>query len=237
MDIGTPLATGRASDVYLVGHEQVLRRSRTGADVTREAHVMRYVRAAGFPAPRVDAAEGGDLTMELLRGPTLLQSLAAGETSLVDGAQVLVDLLRALHALPLPPDDDPATAALGAPFAGTDSGEHRILHLDLHPANVVLTVDGPALLDWASARPGPPALDTATTALIVAEVAVDDNPYASGAKVLLDALLATTDEDVRPYLDDALAVRRADPGLVPEEVSLLPAARAFVERECVQRLG
>ncbi|MFJ2520465.1 phosphotransferase family protein [Cellulosimicrobium cellulans] len=234
--LGAPLFSGADADLYAVGADRVLRRSRSGADTVGTAEVMRHVRAAGFPAPRVDAATDGDLTMELLRGPTLLQSILGGRTSLAGSARILVALHDALHAVPPPAPDEPAYAALTAPsFATPDApgaGAPCVLHLDLHPANVVLTADGPAVLHWTNARLGPAGLDLAVTAVVLAEVAADeDDELAPGARVLLDAFLHLADPVLLRHLDAAARTRAADPGLDPSEVALVPAAVALVARE------
>lgn len=234
--LGAPLFSGADADLYAVGADRVLRRSRSGADTVGTAEVMRHVRAAGFPAPRVDAATDGDLTMELLRGPTLLQSILGGRTSLAGSARILVALHDALHAVPLPAPHEPAYAALTAPsFAALDApaaGSPCVLHLDLHPANVVLTADGPAVLHWTNARLGPAGLDLAVTAVVLAEVAADeDDELAPGARVLLDAFLHLADPALLRHLDAAARARAADPGLDPSEVALVPAAAALVARE------
>ena len=234
--LGAPLFSGADADLYAVGADRVLRRSRSGADTVGTAEVMRHVRAAGFPAPRVDAATDGDLTMELLRGPTLLQSILGGRTSLAGSARILVALHDALHAVPPPAPDEPAYAALTAPSFATldapDAGAPCVLHLDLHPANVVLTADGPAVLHWTNARLGPAGLDLAVTAVVLAEVAADeDDELAPGARVLLDAFLHLADPVLLRHLDAAARTRAADPGLDPSEVALVPAAVALVARE------
>jgi aminoglycoside phosphotransferase (APT) family kinase protein len=41
-----------------------------------------------------------------------------------------------------------------------------LLHLDLHPENVLLTPTGPVIIDWTSAARGPAELDVADTWLI-----------------------------------------------------------------------
>jgi len=237
--LGTPLYSGNDADLYPVGADRVLRRSRSGTDASREAAVMRHVRDAGFPAPQVHDATGGDLTMELLRGPTLLQSLIGGRTTLVGTARILADLHDRLHRVAPPAPHDPAHAALTAPsFADLGAPDADpaepwcVLHLDLHPANVVLTADGPALLDWTNARLGPAGLDVALTALIVAEVAVDDDDeLAPGARVLLDAFLQLADPRVLDHVDAAARTRAADPGRDPAETAIIPRAAALVTRE------
>lgn len=219
---GPLLTSGRDADVYALDEDRVLRRNRDGESVLHEAAVVRHVWAHGFPAPQVFRAEGADLEMERLHGPTLLQALAAEEVPLREGAVVLAELLNRLHRLPVPQDD---LLVVGGP------GD-VVVHLDLHPANVVLTEShGPAVVDWSAARLGSASLDVATTALLLAEVAADEGGhYSNAAQVLLVAFLAAVEADPQPALDDAVRLRTRDTHLVPGERELVPAAAALVTR-------
>ncbi len=172
------LASGRTADVYLVDDRRVLRRYRAGGDVAAEAEVMRHLRGSGYPVPAVHRADGPDLVLERLVGPTLAEAYVRGDVDTTDGARLLADLHARLHALPAARSSDP---------------DVRILHLDLHPENVVLTPAGPVVIDWANATEGPAELDTAMTALILAEVATDrDTPLSTPARELLVGYLAAT---------------------------------------------
>lgn len=219
---GPLLTSGRDADVYALDEERVLRRNRDGRSTLPEAAIVRHVWAHGFPAPQVFRAEGADLEMERLHGPTLLQALAAQEVPLREGAAMLAALLARLHQLPVPEDE---LLAVGQP------GD-VVVHLDLHPGNVVLTeTHGPAVVDWSAARLGSASLDVATTALLLAEVAADEGgDYSSAAQVLLVAFLAAADADPLPALDEAQRMRSRDTDLVPGERELVPAAAALVTR-------
>jgi aminoglycoside phosphotransferase (APT) family kinase protein len=59
-------------------------------------------------------------------------------------ARVLARLHDQLHQIAPP-------AGLRRPFG---AGE-RIMHLDLHPGNVMLTPEGPVVIDWTNAAAGP----------------------------------------------------------------------------------
>ncbi|MBD8057861.1 phosphotransferase [Cellulomonas sp. JH27-2] len=214
-DPGPLLAAGTFADVFAVDEARVLRRYRDDVDATREADLVRHVVSHGFPAPAVLAAAASDIVMERLHGPTLLQSLAADETSIHDAAELLADLHVRLHAVPAP--------------AGSDAGD-AVLHLELHPGNIILTEQrGPVLAGWSSALVGPAALDVATTALMIAEVAVDaGGVYSQAARALLAAFLGGTDVDPLPALDDAAERRAQDPALVAGERALVPSAAELV---------
>ncbi len=75
---GPLLASGRAADVYDLGDGTVLRRYRHSRhDTEHEARVMRHVAEHGFPVPEVQRAEGRDLVMDRVDGPTMLEAIEA----------------------------------------------------------------------------------------------------------------------------------------------------------------
>lgn len=222
---GHLLTSGSYADVYALDDARVLRRYREGRDASPEAELLRHVRTHDFPAPDVLDAQGSDIVMNRLHGPTLLQALGAAEIGLTDAAQVLADLHGMLHAFPAPPSWH-LPADRDWPHLG---GGPVVVHLDLHPGNVVLTEDGPTLVDWANARAGTPELDVAVTSVLIAEVAVDaGGAYSDAARALLAAFLTRSQVSPLPALDDAAALRAVAPGLLPGERELVPEAAALV---------
>ena len=207
------IASGRDADVWAIDGERVLRRHRDGRDMAREAALMRHAAAHGYPVPRVYRTDPGAMVLERLYGPTMLASLLAGWMAPTAAGTMLGDLLVRLGAVPAP------AAAAGS-----------LLHLDLHPDNVVLTGGGPVVIDWSNATAGPSTLDVAMSALILAEVAVGglvDVP-AAVAEDLLEALLRVTGPADPTQLRAALARRTANPTLTPAEKSNLPTAATLV---------
>jgi Ser/Thr protein kinase RdoA (MazF antagonist) len=208
------LASGRDADVYALDERRVLRRYRKGGDVTGEAAVMRYVADHGYPVPRVYDAGGADLILERLDGPTMLQALGDGTLELRAGATVLADLLERLHKVRVRAATDPGT---------------RILHLDLHPENVVMTEGGPVVIDWRNTTEGPPELDVAMTALVVAQVAVDPgHPFTEHAEPFLDVFLSCTKDNPLSQLEAAVRRRGADPNMTPDELAHIHEAKLLV---------
>jgi len=205
---------GTTADIYLLDDDRILRRYREQRDLSREVEIMRHLTRHGFSVPEVYSAEGLDLVMERLHGPTLLQALAAGEVSLHDGGQLLADLHHRLHAVS-PPGD----------------GDDVVVHLALHPANVILSEEhGAVLIDWANASTGSADLDIAVSAVIIAEVAVDEDDveYAKAARAFLAAFLAAAHGDPASQLDAAVRIRRQDRSLVPGETALVEPAAELV---------
>ncbi|GAA3376070.1 phosphotransferase [Streptomyces sannanensis] len=216
---GELLGSGRSADVYAIDGQWVLRRYRDGGDATAEAVVMAYLGDNGYPVPRVrPAASHTDLVLQRLSGPTMLQSLMRGETTPEGAGAMLAELLRRLHAIPARVSTDPAA---------------RTLHLDLHPDNVMLTPDGPMVIDWSNTAEGPAGLDWGMSAVILAQAAVDPTiEAAEGARAVLAALLAHADGTLA--LVDARARRAADPNLSRREVELLDGAEALVRQLLLQ---
>jgi aminoglycoside phosphotransferase (APT) family kinase protein len=148
---------GRNADVYDLGGGRVLRRYRDAASMAdREAEVMVHARAHGVPVPEVFDAGGTDLVMEYAKGPTMLQAVARQPWTLSRQARLLAKLHGMVHAVP-------ALSWQPAPFGAGDA----LLHRDLHPDNVILTENGPAVIDWEGAARGPAPADLALTWVIV----------------------------------------------------------------------
>ncbi|OPG01157.1 phosphotransferase enzyme family protein [Streptomyces sp. GKU 895] len=205
---GRLIGSGRASDVYEVDEDWVLRRDREGyADALAEAAVMEHLRRYGYPVPevRLDASSRSDLVMRRLHGPTMLAAFAAGRIDAREAGAVLARLLRQLHAVP-----------------------GRIVHLDLHPDNVMLTDDGPYVIDWANAEEGDPGLDWGMSAVILAQVAVGEEAIAEPARAMLGALLADPSELTEEGLAEALRRRAVNPTMSRSETELLGAAADLI---------
>ena len=151
------IGSGRECDVFDTGDGRVLRRSRLGQDLQPEAEVMRWVRSHGYPAPEVFDVSGSDMVMERIDGPTLLEVLSSRPWKIGSHASLLAELHARLHALPVPE----SWSVVG------DRAGVSILHRDFHPANVMLSADGPMVIDWPNACPGPGAADVAQTWLIM----------------------------------------------------------------------
>jgi Ser/Thr protein kinase RdoA (MazF antagonist) len=216
---GPLLASGRWSDIFILDDARLMRRNRYRDVGLAEVELLRHVASHGFPAPTAYSVHGRDLILERLHGPTLLQAMAAEETPLDEGARILADLHQKLHSVPPP--------------AGAKPGQ-VVIHLDLHPANIILTERrGPVLIDWTTATLGSACVDVAVTAVVIAEVAVDTcGEYSRAAKALLAAFLRRIDGDPLRGLEAAIGRRLADPGLESGERVLLPQAAALVRRLC-----
>jgi aminoglycoside phosphotransferase (APT) family kinase protein len=213
---GPLIGAGRAADVYALDERRVLRRYRNGESSEREAAVMTYLAGAGFPVPRVHDASGPDLVLERLGGRDMLADLSARPWLARRHARTLAGLHDRLHAITAPP-------SLRAPFGPGG----RVLHLDLHPGNVMLTAAGPVVIDWSNVAAGPAAADVAMAWLIIATSEVDAPPLllrpaiSSVRAVLLRRFRALVRDDPGPELARVARARMADRNVRPAEARRL----------------
>jgi aminoglycoside phosphotransferase (APT) family kinase protein len=157
MAADSTIGTGRSADVFAHGPGKVLRRYREPRDTEREVTAMEHVRAHGYPVPAARAINDTDIIMDRLEGPTMLDDLGRRPWRIARHAATLADLHRRLHAIHAP-------SWLPAPLGEGDS----LLHLDLHPDNVMLTPGGPFVIDWPNVARGPGDADVAHTWIVLA---------------------------------------------------------------------
>jgi aminoglycoside phosphotransferase (APT) family kinase protein len=152
------LASGRDGDVFELSPELVLRKTRDGRSIAHEARIMRYVEEQGFPVPHIEEvrADGAEIVMERIDGPSMLDAMVR-PWNIAPNLRVLADLHDRLHAIE-GPDWLPEMPG----------GGDRLLHLDLHPLNVLMSSSkGPMVIDWGNSRRGDPMADVALTYALV----------------------------------------------------------------------
>jgi aminoglycoside phosphotransferase (APT) family kinase protein len=203
---GPLLASGRDSEIFDYGPGLVLRRSRGRRKLQKEAMVMRYVAQHDYPVPKVKqlSADGSELVMERIAGPTMLEAVSRRPWTFRRQAAALARLHQRLHEIPAP-------SWLDA-FSG---GGDRLVHLDLHPLNVILSPGGPVLIDWTNAARGAEPADVALTWLLMtaAEIPGAKGPGGRLRAVVGRALRALFVRSFLGHFDRALA-RAALPNVV-----------------------
>jgi Ser/Thr protein kinase RdoA (MazF antagonist) len=223
---GPLVGAGRAADVYDIGGGRVLRRYRVPFDVQAEAAVMRHLDDAGFPVPRVYDADGPDLVMEHLDGRDMLAELGRQPWLVRRHARTLAGLHNRLHEIAAP-------AGLAAALGPGD----RVLHLDLHPANVMLTSRGPVVIDWSNVRAGAAGADVAMAYLIIATsdtelIPAPLRPVAGRLRgALLRQFLAVVRDDPKPHLARVARERATDRNVRPAEAGRLLRIAEQAERD------
>jgi aminoglycoside phosphotransferase (APT) family kinase protein len=212
---GPLLASGRDPDIFEYGPGLVLRRSRAGRSLAEETQIMEYVRAQGYPSPAVEEVsdDGLAMVMERIDGVDMVAAMSKRPWTIPKYGAVLADLHRRLHELAGPewlPD---------APVGG---GE-RLLHLDLHPLNVMIGPRGPMVIDWTSASRGDPAVDVALAWVLLEAGQVQTNSLLAlilgrARALLVKAFLRSCDLDqVRGRLREVVAWKVQDPNMSTSE--------------------
>ncbi len=213
---GPLIGAGRSADIFALGTDRVLRRFRTPYDAQPEAEIMIYLAEAGYPVPRVYDVDGPDLVMERLDGKEMLGDLASKPWRARKYGRILAGLHDRLHEIEAPPG---LRAAFGP--------ERAVLHLDLHPGNVMLTSRGPVVIDWSSAHAGPPGADVAMAYLIMASSDVDQVPPlirpAVGAvrAALIGQFRRAVHDDPDPHIGPVARERMLDRNVRPAEAERL----------------
>jgi aminoglycoside phosphotransferase (APT) family kinase protein len=157
---GPLLGAGRDCNIYSYGSGLVLRRARDGRSIAAEAQTMEFVRAQGYPVPAIHEVsdDGTSIVMERIEGRSMVDVLGRKPWAVPAQAKILADLHRRLHELDPPDFLGPAPVGRG----------DRILHLDLHPLNVMLSPNGAVVIDWPNAVIGDPVTDVALAYLLMA---------------------------------------------------------------------
>ncbi len=219
---GRLIGSGRAADVYELDDDKVLRRYRIKADVDHEARLMRYLWSAGFPVPEVFDAGGTDLVMARLRGTDMLTDLTRRPWLARRHARTLARMHDQLHEIQAP-------SWLPRPFGqGTRASSlDRVLHLDLHPGNIMLSSAGPVVIDWSNGAAGPPGADVAMAALIMRVSEVDELSRlirlvaGSVRHSLVRRFEQSVGAEAGPFLAAAARLRIADRNVRPAEILTL----------------
>jgi uncharacterized protein (TIGR02172 family) len=180
---------GRTAEIYRWGDNQILKLFRSGwplSAVEQEAHISRIVHEIGLPVPatggmiEVDGRHG--ILFERIDGSSMLRQLGAKPWTAIPSLHVFADLHVRMHAhtvrefpsqrqhlthliqqaSPLPAE---WTAAALTALNQLPDGSF-LCHGDYHPDNVLMSPNGPVIIDWSEATSGNPIADVASTSLI-----------------------------------------------------------------------
>jgi aminoglycoside phosphotransferase (APT) family kinase protein len=209
--LGEKIGEGAYADVHVWAPGQVVKLFKAGFERRHswwEARMTRAALTAGAPAPAVFdevTVEGRfGVVLQRLDGPTLAQLSRSGAMTPEQTGAILATLAISVHKTASPPD----ILSLRDTEAGSSrrSGgilpqhivtgiltlierpapEDRLCHGDLHAGNVIMTTDGPRLIDWGGATRAPAGLDLACchflqTELIPERVPDPERPRATNA--------------------------------------------------------
>jgi aminoglycoside phosphotransferase (APT) family kinase protein len=226
---GRLLASGRDGDIFELGDDGklVVRRTRDGRSLAGEARILEHAHAAGLPVPEVHElrADDTELVMDRIHGPTMVQAFARAPWKLRSHAHVLAEMHRLVHAV------DGPTWLPQLP----DRGD-RLVHLDIHPLNVIYGTDGPILIDWTNASRGCAETDIAHTWLIIASADTSQEGLLARVAGPVKGLVARRvvqefDRDaIVPFLRPVADQRALDRNTHPSEIEAMYRIVASEER-------
>jgi tRNA A-37 threonylcarbamoyl transferase component Bud32 len=213
---GPLLASGRDADIFEYGFNCVLKRSREGHDLVKEARVMEFARSQGILVPEVvEVSEDGlEIVMERVSGTDMVSALTRKPRSSKKQGRLLSELHHQMHKVTAP------AWLKGAPVGHGD----RLLHLDLHPLNVMLTRSGAYVIDWANAATGDPNVDVALAWILLSAGEPNNNkllePFVGVIKSALTAsFLEAFDTDALKAIGpEVVAWKSRDPHMSEREL-------------------
>ncbi len=194
--LGEKIGEGAYADVHAWAPGEVVKLFKAGFPRRHswwEARMTRAVFAAGAPAPEVFdevALEGRfGVVLQRLDGPTLLQLSRSGAMTSEQVGSILATLAISVHKTPAPPHvlSLRDTMAGSSRLSGGMLPKHiatgiltlierlapgdGLCHGDLHPGNVIMTADGPRIIDWGGATRAPAGLDLACCHVVLCDLA------------------------------------------------------------------
>ncbi len=211
--LGEKIGEGASADVHAWAPGLVVKLFKAGIPRRAswwEARVTRAVFAAGGPAPEVVGEvnlEGRfGIVLPRLDGSTLRHLSETGAMTVGQVGLVLATLALSVHATP-PPEDifslrdnvegslrlsanmlpEPIAAGVLTLIDRLSPGD-GLCHGDLHSSNVIMTAQGPRIVDWNGAVRAPAGFDLACCHVLLTEIAPElahdpERPRAVGAAV------------------------------------------------------
>jgi tRNA A-37 threonylcarbamoyl transferase component Bud32 len=201
--LGEKIGEGATADVHAWAPGQVVKLFRSSISRRlswHEVHMTHTAFTAGAPAPEVFGVvtlEGRfGMVLQHLDGPTLLQLLRSGAMTRGQAGAILAGLCHAVHNTPPPPDVLPLRDWMEVFLQSSSSGlpQHiatgvlalidrlppgnGLCHVDPHPGNVIMTAEGPRLVDWSGTVRAPAAYDLGISQVHLTELATEvaDDP-------------------------------------------------------------
>lgn len=184
------LADGRTAELYARDEKYVIKLYRPGweaTDADYEFKLVQQIQGSSIPTPAavelvtIDGRPG--IVFERVNGRNLLEIIQEDPSRLEPLTKQLAALQAQLHGIRLNglPDNqqrlqrkitnarplsvEMKTAVLAQ--LNQLPQDNALLHGDFHPGNILLTDDGPVIIDWIDASLGHPLADVARTIIII----------------------------------------------------------------------
>lgn len=184
------IAEGRTAEVFSLGDGKVVKlywQRYPSENIQREVKKCDFAFKQGLPTPQaidliqLNGRQG--IVFEECTGSSMGKRLQNHPNDVEPMAKLLADLHIKIHEcsgeeLPSIFDhtrknidqaqmlDDTVKGLLKAQLGNMPNGQN-MCHGDFHPDNVLLTDDGPVIIDWVDATMGPPVADVVRTILLI----------------------------------------------------------------------
>lgn len=188
-NVGNKIAEGRTAEIFTWGDEWVVKLYREGWNHETAAYEYKQAIASqqtGYRVPqvqqKVEVNGRHGIVYERIEGRTMLEEIMEKPLSFVDYAGLMADLHLDMHkrrAEGMRTSQDILTAKImHAPGLSPElkekiikylaelPTEHKLLHGDFHPDNIMMTADGPVIIDWIDGNIGHPLADVARTTVL-----------------------------------------------------------------------
>lgn len=196
----TPFAIGHTAEVYSWEEGYILKLFREWfpmSAIEHEAHIAHIVHNAGLPTPAVvgdiieiDGRYG--LVYERVTGISMLETLTSQPWKVRMYAHRLAELQANIHghngAQGLPSQHEKLKGKIqSAEMLPHDTREvvlnmleelpegNQLCHGDFHPDNILLTENGPVIIDWIDATNGNPLADVARSSILMSKAQLPED--------------------------------------------------------------
>ncbi len=185
------IGRGRTADIYSWNDDQVLKLFHewcSAESIAHELSASRLVEGAGLPVPMVedeivDVGGRRGLIYERVSGPSMLTALLHKPWQVRRYGRLMAELHASIHrcsAPQLPCFSVRLKNSIGAArrltaklrqaalqaLAAREEG-NTLCHGDFHPDNIIITAQGPRIIDWMNAVRGDPLTDVARSSLLL----------------------------------------------------------------------
>lgn len=185
--------------------------------MANEARTMAFMREQGYPVPAVEelSDDGFELVMERIEGVNMVEAIGKAPWTIRRQAATLADLHLRLHEIEAPDFLPPAPLGTGT----------KVLHLDLHPLNVMIGPKGASVIDWPNARRGDPDVDVGLAWVLMAagempDAGLKERLMGFGRSLLVNGFLSHFDRHkVTPLLRQIVEMKSQDSHMSESEVA------------------
>jgi len=264
-----PIARGRTAEIYFWDDAHVLKLYFDWCPshwIEEESRIASAIHGAGIPTPAageiVEVQGRRGLIYERVEGPSMLQEMNSRPWTLFRHARSLAELQARIHQLSiasLPSYKHGLGHAINSAQGLDENLRNKTLHLldslpddqklchgDYHPGNILITRNGPVVIDWMTACSGCHWADVARTSLLLT---IGPRGAPDQVSPLVRIAIQTYHRmDLNRYLDilpdktnelerwtPVLAAARLNENIIPERDALLEIVKKVESDESFTR--